>query len=133
MKKRVVWPRQQSDSDMGHRAEWVFDWLVSRQTQRGGFREIQNNEQPSDWEQAGLDECSTISTGFVVHGLAHALLNKLPPKRSYLRCLHDAAIRQLNLEWPAGSGIFPHHGRSPYDTLNGNLPLQKAKGSGRRR
>ena len=101
--------------------EDAFDWLVARQASRGGFSEIQNNECPSDWEYTGLEELSTIATGFVVHGLGHALLSGLPPKATYMNCLLGAGHWQLSLEWPAGSGVFPHHERSPYNTLNANL------------
>ncbi len=112
---------ERGDAELRHHAEFAFDWLVARQTERGGYQEIQNNEKPSDWEHTGLSECSTISTAFVAHGLAHALLEGLPPKKSYLDCLQKAAMWQVALEWPAGSGVFPHHERSPYDTLNANL------------
>ncbi|MFH1476005.1 MAG: hypothetical protein ABIH24_00725 [Verrucomicrobiota bacterium] len=109
------------DDDLMHRAEWAFDWLTARQRPGGGYWEIQNNEKPSDWERTGLEECSTIETAFVVHGLGNALQRGLPPKKAYLDCLQKAAHWQLSLEWPAGSGVFPHHERSPYDTLNANL------------
>jgi hypothetical protein len=36
-------------------------------------------------------------------------------------CLLRAGHWQLAVEWPPGSGIFPHHERSPYNTLNANL------------
>ena len=113
--------QKNNDSKMMHRAEIAFDWLVARQHERGGWFEIQNNEKPSDWEGTGLEELSTISTSFAVHGLATALLNGLPPKKSYKDCLIKAGMWYLSIEWPAGSGIFPHHERSPYDTLNANM------------
>lgn len=113
--------KKNNDSKMMHRAEIAFDWLAARQHERGGWFEIQNNEKPSDWEGTGLDEVSTISTSFVVHGLGTALLNGLPPKKSYRDCLRNAGMWFLSIEWPAGSGVFPHHERSPYDTLNANL------------
>lgn len=113
--------KRNNDSKMMHRAEIAFDWLAARQHKRGGWFEIQNNEKPSDWECTGLEELSTISTSFVIHGLGMALLNGLPPKKSYKDCLMNAGIWYLSIEWPAGSGIFPHHERSPYDTLNANL------------
>jgi len=113
--------KKNNDSKMMHRAEIAFDWLASRQHERGGWFEIQNNEKPSDWEGTGLEELSTISTSFVVHGLGTALLNGLPPKKSYRDCLRNAGMWYLSIEWPPGSGIFPHHERSPYDTLNANL------------
>lgn len=113
--------KERGDDDLLRRAELAFDWIVTGQRQSGGYLEIQNNERPSDWEFTGLEECSTIETSFVVHGLANALLRGLPPKKSYLDCLQRAGHWYLGLEWPAGSGIFPHHERSPYDTLNANL------------
>jgi hypothetical protein len=113
--------KKNNNSRMMHRAEIAFDWLAARQHERGGWLEIQNNEKPSDWEGTGLDEVSTIATSFVVHGLGTALLNGLPPKKSYKDCLVKAGLWFLSIEWPAGSGIFPHHERSPYDTLNANL------------
>lgn len=113
--------KKQDDADLMRLAEWAFDWLTARQRPSGGYLEIQNNEKPSDWEHTGLEECSTIETAFVVHGLGHALLQGLPPKKAYLDCLQRAGHWQLSLEWPAGSGVFPHHERSPYDTLNANL------------
>lgn len=106
---------------MMHRAETAFDWLVARQHERGGWLEIQNNEKPSDWEGTGLEEVSTIATSFVIHGLGMALLNGLPPKKNYKDCLMNAGMWYLSIEWPAGSGVFPHHERSPYDTLNATL------------
>jgi hypothetical protein len=33
-------------------------------------------------------------------------------------CLEKAGHWFLSIEWPAGSGVFPHHERSPFDTLN---------------
>ncbi len=109
------------DKDIQHRAELAFDWLVSRQHSRGGWFEIQNHEKPSDWEKTGREELSTISTGFAIHGMAEALLNGLPPKKSYMDCLQNAGHWFLGIEFPPGSGIFPHHERSPYDTLNANM------------
>lgn len=106
------------DCPMKRRAEWAFDWLVGRRHARGGFQEVQNNDHFSDWEGTGLNECSTIATAFAMRGLAYALLHGLPPKASYARCLRDAALWQIGIEWPAGSGVFPHHERSPYDCLN---------------
>jgi len=111
---------ENNDSEMKYRAEKAFDWLVARQHSRGGWVEIQNNEKPSDWEKTGLEELSTIETAFAIHGLGYALLNGLPPKKSYMDCLQKAGFWFLALEWPAGSGIFPHHERSPFDTLNAN-------------
>lgn len=99
-------------------AEHAFDWLVARQSPRGGFAEIQNRERPADWENTGREELSTIALGFVAHGLGHALLAGLPPKKSYLDCLDRAGQWQLGIEFPPGSGVFPHHERSPYNTLN---------------
>ena len=113
--------KKNNDFKMMHRAETAFDWLVARQHERGGWFEIQNNEKPSDWEGTGLEELSTISTSFAIHGLGTALLNGLPPKKSYKDCLLKAGIWYLSIEWPAGSGVFPHHERSPYDTLNATL------------
>lgn len=113
--------RKTNDFKMMHRAETAFDWMVARQHERGGWFEIQNNEKPSDWEGTGLEELSTISTSFAIHGLGTALLNGLPPKKSYRDCLLNAGMWFLSIEWPAGSGIFPHHERSPYDTLNATL------------
>ena len=111
---------------MLRRGEAVFDWVVTRQHPSGGYFEIQNNEKPSDWEYTGLEECSTIEVSFVVHGLANALLAGLPPKAAYLDCLQRAGHWYLSIEWPPGSGIFPHHERSPYDTLNANLHTGEA-------
>lgn len=113
--------KAEKNREIMHRAETAFDWLVSRQHERGGWTEIQNNENPSDWEQTGLEELSTIAGGFAVHGLAQALLDGLPPKKSYMDCLKKAGHWFLRIEWPAGSGIFPHHERSPYNTLNANM------------
>lgn len=113
--------RKRGDADLLQRAEAAFDWLAARQAPNGGYYEIQNNEKPSDWEQTGLEECSTIETAFVVHGLAGALMDGLQPKKSYMDCLQRAGHWFLSIEWPAGSGVFPHHERSPYDTLNANL------------
>ena len=113
--------KKNNDFKMMHRAETAFDWLVARQHERGGWLEIQNNEKPSDWEGTGLEEVSTIATSFVIHGLGMALLNGLPPKKNYKDCLMNAGMWYLSIEWPAGSGIFPHHERSPYDTLNATL------------
>jgi hypothetical protein len=112
--------QENNDQSLLRRAETAFDWLVARQSPRGGWHEIQNNEKPSDWEMTGLDELSTISTSFVVHGLTLALLQGLPPKKSYLDSLKQAGYWLLSIEYPLGSGIFPHHERSPYDTLNAN-------------
>jgi hypothetical protein len=36
-------------------------------------------------------------------------------------CLLAAGHWQLSIEWPPGSGVFPHHDRSPFNTLNANL------------
>ncbi|MFA6562230.1 MAG: hypothetical protein WCV00_10025 [Verrucomicrobiia bacterium] len=113
--------RKRNDVDMKCRAEAAFDWLASRQRPSGGYFEIQNNEKPSDWERTGLEECSTIETAFVARGLGHALLLGLPPKKLYSDCLQRAGLWQLGIEWPPGSGVFPHHERSPYDCLNANL------------
>ncbi|MCK5802407.1 MAG: hypothetical protein KAI66_06220, partial [Lentisphaeria bacterium] len=66
----------------------------------------------------GLEELSSIAMGFVAHGLGGAVLAGLPPKKSYLDCLKRAGHWQLSIEWPPGSGVFPHHERSPYNTLN---------------
>jgi len=110
--------QENNDAEMKHCAELAFDWLVARQHGRGGWIEVQNNEKPADWEYTGLDELSTIETAFAIHGLGGALLNGLPPKKSYMDCLQKAGHWFLALEWPAGSGVFPHHERSPYDTLN---------------
>jgi hypothetical protein len=109
------------EGDLLRRAEAAFDWVATRQHESGGYYEIQNNEKPSDWEQTGLSECSTIETAFVVHGLANALLAGLPPKARYMDCLQKAGHWFLSIERPAGSGSFPHHDRSPYDCLNANL------------
>ena len=57
----------------------------------------------------------------MVRGLGHALLLGLPPKKLYSDCLQRAGHWQLGIEWPPGSGVFPHHERSPHDTLNANL------------
>ncbi len=113
--------KQRGDADLMRRAEAAFDWLAARQRSSGGYLEIQNNEKPSDWELTGLEECSTIETAFVAHGLSHAILAGLPPKKWYSDCLQRAGHWQLSIEWPAGSGVFPHHERSPYDCLNANL------------
>jgi len=112
---------KKNDAELKHRAELAFDWLAARQQPSGGFLEIQNNEVPSDWEYTGLEESSTISTGFAAHGMGHALLLGLPPKKLYSECMQRAGHWQLSIEWPPGSGIFPHHERSPHDTLNANL------------
>lgn len=104
--------------DWRRAAEHACDWLAARQSPRGGYPEIQNCERVADWENTGREELSTIALGFVAHGLGHALLSGLPPKKSYLDCLDRAAHWQLSIEWPPGSGIFPHHERSPYNTLN---------------
>jgi hypothetical protein len=113
--------KERGEEELLRRADAAFDWVVTRQHSSGGYFEIQNNEQPSDWEFTGLEECSTIETGFVSHGLAQAVLAGLPPKAAYEQCLQRAGHWFLSLEWPAGSGIFPHHDRSPYDTLNANM------------
>jgi len=113
--------RTRGDTSLQRQGEIAFDWLAARQAPRGGYPEIQNNECHADWEQTGLEELSTIAMGFVAHGLGNALLHGLPPKKSYMDCLLKAGHWQLSIEWPAGSGIFPHHERSPYDTLNANL------------
>jgi len=113
--------QKREDSDLGSMAQHAFDWLTARQQPNGGYFEIQNNEVPANWENTGLDECSTIALGFTAHGLGHALLRGLPPKKCYKDCLERAGHWQLSIEWPAGSGIFPHHERAPYDVLNANL------------
>lgn len=113
--------RKRGDAELKRRAEAAFDWLAARQRPSGGYFEVQNNEKPSDWERTGLEECSTIETAFVARGLGHALLLGLPPKKLYSDCLQRAGLWQLGIEWPAGSGLFPHHERSPYDCLNANL------------
>jgi hypothetical protein len=113
--------RQTGNGEMQHRAELAFDWLVSRRHSRGGWFEIQNNEKPSNWENTGLEELSTIETAFAIHGLGNALLNGLCPKKSYMDCLEKAGHWFLSIEYPAGSGVFPHHERSPYNTLNATL------------
>ncbi len=112
--------RRKNDSEMRRNAELAFDWLAARRHDRGGWLEIQNSEKPSNWENTGLDELSTIATAFAIHGLGYALLNGLPPKKIYMDCLQKAGYWLLGIEWPSGSGIFPHHERSPYDTLNAN-------------
>ena len=112
--------KKRDDADLMRRAELAFDWLVARQRPSGGYHEIQNNEKPADWELTGLEECSTIALGFVARALGTALLNGLPPKKLYCDCLERAGHWQLSIEWPPGSGIFPHHERSPHDTLNAN-------------
>ena len=109
---------KKNNSNMMHNSEEGFDWLVAKQHQRGGWMEIQNNEKPSDWENTGLEELSTIETAFAIHGLGMALLNGLAPKKSYMDSMQKAGHWFLSIEWPAGSGVFPHHERSPYDTLN---------------
>ena len=114
--------------DMARAAEDAFDWLAARQAPRGGYVEIQNNETPSDWERTGLEELSTIATGFVVHGLGTALRLGLRPKKAYMDCLLRAGHWQLSSEWPPGSGVFPHHERSPYNTLNANLHAAETLG-----
>ena len=113
--------QKRQDAELKHRAELVFDWLAARQRPNGGYFEIQNNEKPSDWEQTGLEECSTIEAGFMAHGMGHALLLGLPPKKLYADCMQRTGHWQLSIECPPGSGIFPHHERSPYDCLNANL------------
>ncbi len=113
--------RERGDEALLRRAEAAFDWVVTRQHRSGGYFEIQNNDQPSNWEYTHLEECSTIEAAFVVHGLAGALLAGLAPKASYEQCLDRAGHWFLSIEWPPGSGVFPHHERSPYDTLNANL------------
>jgi hypothetical protein len=110
--------KRQQRAEWQRAAELAFDWLVARQAGRGGYPEIQNNEKPADWECTGREELSSIATGFAVHGLGGALLDGLPPKKSYMDCLDRAGHWQLSLEWPPGSGVFPHHERSPYNTLN---------------
>lgn len=109
---------KRNDAELKNRAGYAFDWIASRQHERGGYAEIQNNDKPSDWEHTGLDELSTIETAFAIRGLADALRSGLPPKKSYMDCLKRAGHWQLSIEFPAGSGIFPHHERSPYNTLN---------------
>ena len=118
--------KARGDEELLRRAEAAFDWVVTRQRQSGGYFEIQNNEKPSDWEFTGLEECSTIEVSFVIHGLATALLAGLPPKASYMECLQRAGHWYLSIEWPPGSGVFPHHDRSPYDCLNANLHAGEA-------
>ena len=113
--------KKADDGDMTRKAELAFDWLAARQRPRGGYLEIQNNERPSDWEETGLEECSTIATAFVAHGMGNAVLLGLPHKKLYADCLQRMGHWQLGIEWPPGSGIFPHHERSPYDCLNANL------------
>lgn len=113
--------QERKDKDLERVAERAFDWLAARQRPGGGYCEIQNNEVPANWENTGLEERSTVALGFVAHGLGYALLHGLPPKKSYKDCLERAGHWQLSIEWPAGSGSFPHHERSPYDTLNANL------------
>lgn len=113
--------KEAGDRDRMYRAEQAFDWLATRQRPSGGYFEVQNNEKPSDWERTGLPEASTIATAFVAHGLASAILAGLPPKASYAQCLKQMGHWFLSIEYPPGSGIFPHHERSPYDTLNANL------------
>ena len=100
--------KKRDDADLMRRAELAFDWLVARQRPSGGYHEIQNNEKPADWELTGLEECSTIALGFVARALGTALLNGLPPKKLYCDCLERAGHWQLSIEWPPGSGIFPH-------------------------
>lgn len=116
----ALWRSSPQDGDGKLLAERAFDWLVARQNPRGGWSEIQNNETPSDWERTGLEELSTIPTAFVIHGLGQALLSGLPPKKTYMDCLANAGHWLLSIERPSGSGAFPHHERSPYDTLNAN-------------
>lgn len=108
------------NNDYQNRAEAAFDWLVACQHPRGGWFEIQNNEQPSDWEKTGLEELSTIESAFAIHGLGSALLKGLKPKKIYMDCLEKAGHWFLSMEWPSASGVFPHHERSPFDTLNAN-------------
>lgn len=118
--------RRDKDDELMRRAEAAFDWLAARQHERGGYHEIQNNERPSDWELTGLEELSTIETGFVIHGLCTALLHGLPPKKSYYNCVRKAGLWFLSLEFPQGSGLFPHHERSPHDTLNATMHAVEA-------
>jgi len=112
---------ERNDRNLQDRAEAAFDWAAARQRPSGGYYEIQNNEKPSDWELTGLEECSTIELAAVIHGLGNALLKGLPPKKMYGDCLQKAGHWLLSIEMPAGSGIFPHHERSPYDCLNANM------------
>lgn len=112
--------------DQRHCAELGFDWLITGQHPRGGWFEIQNNQKPSNWENTGLDELSAIESGFAAHGLCEALLHGLPPKKSYMDALLHAGHWFLSIEFPPGSGIFPHHERSPYDTLNANMHAAEA-------
>jgi hypothetical protein len=118
--------KQRNNSSLCRKAELAFDWIAARQHQRGGWYEIQNNEKPSDWEKTGLEELSTISTSFAVRGLALAILEGLPPKKSYMDCLLNAGHWFLGIEAPPLSGAYPHHERSPYDTLNGTLHAVEA-------
>lgn len=110
-----------NNAKLFYQAEHCFDWLSVRQHERGGFFEIQNNDVPSNWEGTSEDECSTISTAFAIHGLGNALLLGLPPKKQYMDCIYRAAMWQLGTELVPNSGIFPHHERSPWDTLNANM------------
>lgn len=122
--------KKTNNTQLCYNAEHAFDWLITRQHSRGGWQEVQNNDVPSDWERTGLDELSTISTAFVVHGLAFALRNGLAPKASYEVALQKAAMWQLSIERPADSGVFPHHERSPYDCLNANLHAAETLAAG---
>ncbi|MFA6930059.1 MAG: hypothetical protein WCT05_07010 [Lentisphaeria bacterium] len=108
------------------RAELAFDWLVSRQDPRGGWFETQNCEKSSDWEYTGLEELSNIETAFAVRGLALALRHGLTPKKSYLDAMKKAGLWYIALEAPTLSGVFPHHERSPYDTLNATMHAVEA-------
>lgn len=116
------------DKELQYRAEHAFDWLVSRQKPRGGWTEIQNNETDSDWEFTGMEELSNIETSFAIRGIAQAIQQGLPPKKSYLDAMRKAGLWYIGLETPAWSGAFPHHERSPYDTLNGTMHAVEALG-----
>lgn len=100
------------------RAELAFDWLVARQNPRGGWFETQNGEKSSDWEFTGLEELSNIETSFAIRALASAIRQGLPPKKAYQDAMKKAGLWYIGLEAPPLSGAFPHHERSPYDTLN---------------
>lgn len=108
------------------RAELAFDWLVARQNQRGGWFETQNGEKSSDWEFTGLEELSNIETSFAVRAIAMAIRHGLPAKKSYLDAMKKAGLWYIDLEMPPRSGAFPHHERSPYDTLNGTMHAVEA-------
>jgi len=96
-----------------------------KQTEDGGFYEIQNLDLPARWFEDDLEHdrpypCSTLSTSKVAFGLSQAMRKGAPKAEEYMRCLERAIEWQLSMEYPPGSGSFAPREGTPVDCLYAN-------------